>query len=76
MWGLLWAHFTQIWSKMNFPGKKDSVSFRHSNYLTWYQKSENTIWPFLRKTPEKNFSFLRKTDGRSDGQTETTVLDS
>ena len=61
---------------MNFPGKKDPVSFRHSNYLTWYQKSENTIWPFLRKTPEKNFSFLRKTDGRTDGQTETTVLDS
>ena len=25
--GLFWALFTQIWVKMNFPGKKSSVSF-------------------------------------------------
>ena len=36
----IWALFAQIWSKMNFCGKKD---FKYYNYLPSCQKSETTL---------------------------------
>ena len=41
----IWALFAQIWSKINFRGKK---GFKYSNYLVSCQKSEKT------NEPEKN----------------------
>ena len=48
--GAFWAIFTQIWAKMNFPGKKELSVFRNFNYLSLCQKLDKTIEQFLRKT--------------------------
>ena len=37
--------------KNEFPGKRALSVFRYSNYLPSCQKSEKTIEPFLRKSP-------------------------
>ena len=58
--GTILGPFTQIRTKMNFPGKKSSVSFRYCNYLSLCQKSEKTMEQFLRKTP--NWWTDRQTD--------------
>ena len=48
--------------KNEFSWKKGSASFRYSNYLPSSHKSEKTIEPFLRKTPNW------RTDWQRDGQ--------
>ena len=59
--GPFWAFFAQIWAKINFNGKKGSVSLSISNYLLPYKKSGKTNEQFLRKMP--NWWTERWTDG-------------
>ena len=61
--------FAQLWPEANFSGKKGSASFYifQLNYPASCQKSEKTIEPILRKTP--NWWTDRQADRRSDKQT-------
>ena len=61
--------FAQLWPEANFSGKKGSASFYifQLNYPASCQKSEKTIEPILRKTP--NWRTDRQADRRSDKQT-------
>ena len=55
------ALFTQIWAKMNVPGKKPLSAFKYSSYLPSCQKSEKIMSHSWEK---------RRTDGRMDGRTD------
>ena len=57
--GPLWALFAQIWAKMNFPGKKGSVDIP-----IIYHRAKN------QKKLLNNFWQKRRTDGRTDRQTD------
>ena len=58
--GVTWAFFAQIWTKMNFPEKKGSVKFL--NILIIYHRAKNK---------KKLIVFLRKMlNWRIDGQTD------
>ena len=59
-WGHLGAFWPKFWQNWIFLEKKALSAYRYSNYLTLCQKSEKTIVPFPRKTP--NWQIDRQTD--------------
>ena len=42
--GTFWALFTQIWAKMNFPGKKITVSFQKFQLSIIVPKIRKNYW--------------------------------
>ena len=51
-WGLFWAFFAQILAKMNFSGKKGSVSFLIFQLYTIMQKNRKNYQPLPEKKAE------------------------
>ena len=62
-WGhvAILAFFTQIWAKLDFPGKKALSVFKYSSYLPSCQKLEK---------PNMLFFLSKMLNWRMDGQTE------
>ena len=48
---IIFGPFGQIWTKMDFPGKRGSVSFWIFRFSPIVPKIRKIIGPFLRKTP-------------------------
>ena len=48
-WGTLWAFFSHIWTKMNFPGKKGSISFFTFHISTTMQKIRKKLMSHSRE---------------------------
>ena len=69
IWVTFWAFLPNFGQKRIFLEKKGSASFYifQLNYPASCQKSEKTIEPILRKTP--NWRTDRQADRRSDKQT-------
>ena len=68
-YGVILVFFTQIWEKLNFPGKKALSVFKYSNYIPSCQISEKTI-----SMSEENAELTDGLPDRGkDGQT-TTIL--
>ena len=62
--GAILGLFSQIWTKLNFPGKKGLSVFRYFNYLPSCKKSKKTNDPFQREMP------TWRTDGQTDRRRE------